>query len=209
MESTTLSEDVLRFFKALADANRLKILGLLASDEYTVEELAELLDLRPSTISHHLSRLSEAGLVSAQSSSYYNLYHLDRKALEETARQVLSKESLPALAAEVDLDAYDHKVIKDFSLPDGRLKTIPAQQKKLEAVLRYIGNEFEAGVSYSEKQVNEILAKFHEDTATLRRGLIGAGLLGRRSGGVEYWKPDREGALDLPPANMKDLLTGK
>ena len=55
-------EELLEFFKALADANRLKIVGLLAQDEYTVEEMAEILKLRPSTVSHHLTRLSKAGL---------------------------------------------------------------------------------------------------------------------------------------------------
>ena len=49
--------ELLEFFKALADANRLKIIGLLAQDEYTVEEMAEILTLRPSTVSHHLTRL--------------------------------------------------------------------------------------------------------------------------------------------------------
>jgi len=57
------SEELLNFFKALADANRLKIVGLLAQKPHTVEELAALLDIKPSTVSHHLARLSDAGLV--------------------------------------------------------------------------------------------------------------------------------------------------
>ena len=56
---------LLTFFKSLADANRLRIVGLLAHRPHTVEELAEVLALRPSTVSHHLSRLSAAELVSA------------------------------------------------------------------------------------------------------------------------------------------------
>ncbi len=35
------------FFKALLDINHLKIIGLLAQDEFTVEQLAEMLNLRP------------------------------------------------------------------------------------------------------------------------------------------------------------------
>ena len=73
--------ELLAFFKALADANRLKIIGLLAQDEYPVEQIAEMLDLRPSTVSHHLSKLSKAGLVSARSESYYNIYRLETKAV--------------------------------------------------------------------------------------------------------------------------------
>ena len=57
-----MSEELVNFFKAFADTNRLKIVGLLADKPYSVEELAELLNLKPSTISHHLARLTKAGL---------------------------------------------------------------------------------------------------------------------------------------------------
>ena len=181
------ADEVLKFFKALADANRLKILGLLAQEDLSVEQLAVILNLRPSTVSHHLSKLSEAGLVSAKAISYYNIYQFDNKALEAMAQRLLSKENLSAIAVDVDLDAYDRKVVSDYSLPDGQLKTIPAQRKKLEAILGYISQDFESGTRYNERQVNEILEKYHPDTATLRRELIGAGILARSSGGKEYW----------------------
>jgi predicted transcriptional regulator len=186
MDTQQTGEELLEFFKALADANRLKILGLLASQPYSVEQLAAILELRPSTVSHHLARLGKAGLVSARAESYYNIYRLEREALEAKAQRLLSKEILPAASAAMDLDAYDKKVISDFSFPDGRLKTIPAQRKKLEAILRHILREFEPGVHYSEKAVNEILGRYHEDTATLRRELVGYHLMERGRG--EYWR---------------------
>ena len=49
-----MSEELVTFFKALSDANRLKIIGLLAQQPYSVEELAALLNLKASTVSHHL-----------------------------------------------------------------------------------------------------------------------------------------------------------
>jgi DNA-binding transcriptional ArsR family regulator len=64
------NHEMLAFFKALADANRLKIVGLLAQRPYSGEELAALLGLKPSTISHHLSRLAQVGLVSARAEGY-------------------------------------------------------------------------------------------------------------------------------------------
>jgi DNA-binding HxlR family transcriptional regulator len=179
-------EQLLTFFKALADANRLKIVGLLSQRAYTVEELAALLNLRPPTISHHLKLLSEAGLVSARAESYYNLYQLESDVLERIARHLAAQDHLPSMAGEVDLQAYDRKVLRDVLLPDGRLKVIPAQRKKREVVLRHILNEFQPGVRYTENQVNEILARYHEDTATLRRELIACKLMGRAEG--EYWK---------------------
>jgi biotin operon repressor len=186
-----MSEELVTFFKALADTNRLKIVGLLAEKTYSVEELAALLNLKPSTVSHHLSKLSEAGLVQSRAESYYSVYQLDRQVLEEKSRTIFSNEELSTVAAEVDVDAYDAKVIKAFTKRDGSLKTIPAQQKKLEAILRYIVKSFDVEKRYSEKRVNEILSKYHADTATLRRELIGYGLMGREGGGGEYWRTDK------------------
>jgi predicted transcriptional regulator len=183
-----MSEELVTFFKALADSNRLKIVGLLAEKSYSVEELAALLKLKPSTVSHHLSKLAEAELVSSHAESYYSMYQLDKKMLEEKSRSMFSKNELSTVAAEVDVDAYDNKVIKDYSRRDGSLKTLPSQRKKLEAILRHVVKAFEVGERYSEKRVNEILSQYYEDTATLRRELIGYGLMKREGGGGEYWR---------------------
>jgi predicted transcriptional regulator len=183
-----MTEELLAFYKAMADANRLKIVGLLAGRSYSVEELAALLDLRPSTVSHHLSKLAEVGLVSAHTESYYSVYQLEEKALEERARRLLSRQDFNDAVAEMDVDSYDRKVIADYTRRDGSLKTIPAQRKKLEAVLRYVVRAFEPGKRYTEKKVNEMLARYHEDTASLRRELVGYGLMQREGGGGAYWR---------------------
>jgi predicted transcriptional regulator len=185
----THDEPLLTFFKALADANRLKIVGLLAQQPYSVEQLAAMLHLRPSTVSHHLSKLSEAGLVRGRTESYYNVYELESETLRSITQNLLSAEALPAAAATVDMNGYSRKILDDFLLPDGRLKSIPAQRKKLEAVLIHIARDIEPGVHYTEKQINEILSRYHEDTATLRRELIGYRLLARAGG--EYWKIEK------------------
>jgi len=187
MSEGKMSEELVAFFKALADTNRLKIVGLLAQQPYSVEQLAAILHLRPSTVSHHLSKLAEVELVSAKAESYYNVYQLEEETLQKT-RLMFSQEDLAAVVKDVDLDGYDRKVIEDYSLPDGRLKTIPSQRKKLEAVLRYVVKAFEPSVLYSEKQVNEILSRYHDDVATLRRELIGYGLMGREDDGGAYWR---------------------
>jgi hypothetical protein len=153
-----------------------------------VEELAALLKLKPSTVSHHLARLAEADLVTSRAESYYTVYQLDKKMLEEKSRSIFSQDELSSVAADVDTDAYDNKVIKDYSKRDGSLKTLPSQRKKLEAILRYIVKSFDVGKRYSEKRVNEILLRYHEDTATLRRELVGYGLMKREGGGGEYWR---------------------
>jgi hypothetical protein len=84
--------------------------------------------------------------------------------------------------------------LHDLLLPDGKLKVIPAQRKKREVVLKHILKEFQPGVRYNEKQVNDILANYHPDTATLRREMIAYKLMKRAEG--EYWRMDGESHLE-------------
>ena len=188
MENENAMQELLDFFKALADANRLKIAGLLAQEALTVEQLAEMLELHPSTVSHHLSRLTRAGLVSARADGYYSVYSFETKTLENMARRLLERETLPAVTAEVDVDAYDRKVLNTFLTPEGRIKSFPAQQKKYEAILRHVAKSFEPRQRYSEERVNEILSHLSDDYASLRRDLISLGYMAREGGGGEYWR---------------------
>ena len=189
MSENARSEELLDFFKALADANRLKIVGLLAQRPHTVEQLADSLDLGASTVSHHLSRLAKVGLVAARAEGYYAIYSLQTNVLEEMARRLLSKENLPGLA-DVGLDSFERKVLTAFTEADGRLKAFPAQEKKYLVLLRHVVKAFEPGVHYSEKQVNEILARFHQDTASLRRDLVDYHFMTREGGGRQYWREE-------------------
>jgi len=106
MGSFASPEGLLRTFKALADANRLRILGLLSQSAHTGEQLAALLGLGASTVSHHLARLKHAGLISASAEGYYSVYRLEPDSLEFVARLLTSPETLARLAAEADNQAY-------------------------------------------------------------------------------------------------------
>ena len=79
-------------------------------------------------------------------------------------------------------DAYDQKVMQSFFTQGGRLRTLPSQEKKFLAVLRYAAQLFKEGKTYLEKVVNEKLATLHEDTASLRRGLAEFKLMQRKNG---------------------------
>ena len=191
MDTPTQSDELLNFFKALADANRLKIIGLLAQQPYTVEQLAEMLGLSASTVSHHLSMLSRVELVSARSEQYYNVYSLNVGAIQSMAQRLLSRDSLPRLADGIDRTAYDRKVLEAFVRADGTIKSFPSQEKKFQVLLRYVLDAFEPGKRYSEKQVNAILLRYSKDTASLRRGLIEYKLMAREEGGGAYWRIDQ------------------
>jgi biotin operon repressor len=187
MSQNEILPELLSFFKALSDENRLKIIGLLAARPYPVEELAATLGLSVSTASHHLSRLAQAGLVSARVDGHYYYYSLDLEALRRRSQDILKDDTLPRLAENLSSDAYDKKVLSSFLDADGAIKAFPAQEKKLQVLLQYVLKAFEPGLHYSEKQVNQILARYNEDTAFLRRSLVEYKLMARQGGGGEYW----------------------
>jgi ArsR family transcriptional regulator, arsenate/arsenite/antimonite-responsive transcriptional repressor len=168
------------FFKALGHPVRLLILNLLKAKPRHGEELAAILNLNPATISHHLSILSEVGLLKQEKDQYYQVYSLVEPVLEKTLSEVVH---LPqkGLAVEVKEDAFRDKVLRAF-FQHGRLKQIPAQLKKRQVVLERIVQEFEPERDYSESEVNQILVDFNDDVASLRRGMIELGLMERSKG---------------------------
>ncbi|HEY9784365.1 MAG TPA: metalloregulator ArsR/SmtB family transcription factor [Candidatus Obscuribacterales bacterium] len=184
MASTHLSE-ILNFFKALSDESRLKIVGAVASCERSVDELAELLDLRAPTVSHHLGKLKEVGLVKMRQEGTTHLYQLNSNGLRSLCRQVLAVDTMEMIGEEVASDAWERRVLTNFFDGD-RLKEIPASRKKREVILKRLAGKFQTDRRYSEKEVNAILSRHHWDTATLRRELVGARLLHRQSG--NYWR---------------------
>jgi predicted transcriptional regulator len=183
--STSEFQILLQFFKVLADETRLKLLGLLATREQSVEELAAQLQLKTPTVSHHLARLKETGLVGMRSEGNTHLYRLDSEALHSMSKGLLSSEKMASLVDDIAGNAWERKVLKDFF--DGPLlKEIPASRKKRSVVLKWFATQFEYGVLYTEKQVNEIIQRHHEDASSIRRELIGEQLMQRENG--SYWR---------------------
>ena len=77
------------------------------------------------------------------------------------------------------------RVLRTF-VRDGRLVAIPASHGKRQAVLDLLAQEFEPGRRYSEREVNGILSRWHDDTAALRRYLVDDDYMTRDAG--VYWR---------------------
>jgi hypothetical protein len=184
---------LLAFFKAMANESRLRIVGLLAERERSVQELAALLELKEPTVSHHLAALKACGLVSARAEGVVRWHALRLETLTELNRSLLDPQGGVALAQEVApaADAWEAKVLASYVGPDGKLDAIPASRRKRLIVLKWLARQFETGRRYREAEVNEILQRRHWDCATLRRELIGYALMGREAG--VYWlRPEAE-----------------
>ena len=182
MSTPEISNEILDYFKAMVDVNRLRIAGMLGLTRMTAPQIVDRLNLPLREVVNHLGFLAHLGVV-RQEGEYYQL---DEAAIEALARRALAGARKTIKEEDLPEDEYDRKVIKDFSLPNGSFKSLPMQQKKFQAILRHVVNVFEPGQQYTEKQVNELLRKYNEDTASLRRGLVDSGLVQRQAG--MYWR---------------------
>ena len=80
--------NAVQLFKCLADATRLEIVCALSDGPKYVELLSQRLDRTPSTISFHLKKLEEAGLVEMHKEQYYAVYSLILFVLKEEQQKM-------------------------------------------------------------------------------------------------------------------------
>ena len=173
-------ENVLKLFKCLSDASRLRIIQSLNQGEMYTELLAERLQLTPSTVSFHMKKLEDAGLVLSRKEQYYTVYSLNRDILEKTIFDAAVSEPEQTDEQQKREEEYRRKVIKAF-FEYGKLRSIPVQRKKKLICYEQIATHFEPGKVYEEREVNEIILPIHEDYCTIRRDMISEGIF-RREG---------------------------
>jgi len=164
------------FFKCFSDQSRLDIINLLASGENYTELISDRLSLTPATVSFHLKKLEAAGIVESRREQFYIIYSLNKETLDKKISELV----LLAKPEKNDSD-FEKKVISAF-FKYGKLVSIPVQQKKREIVLREILKSFEQEREYTEKEVNLIIADFHDDFCALRRDMIDFKLMTRKNG---------------------------
>ena len=176
-----LPEIMLQFCKAMADESRLKIIGLLSTAEHSVQQLASILELKEPTVSHHLGMLKQLDLVRLRADGNFRWYRLNEEVLGQISRTVFSRDSIARLAISAGARDSERKILHNFV--DGeRLLEIPVSYKKRLVILKWLVGFFEPDISYTESQVNAILKLHHQDCATLRREMIGCGMMARDKG---------------------------
>lgn len=181
--------EILSFVKAMASADRLRIVGVLVRGRATQSEIAEQLHLPVRDVYDNLAFLVQVGVIHETD----GVYDLDEKAIETLARgQFEGKRPTYEIKEERPEDV--RKVLKNYLNADGTLKQIPPLGNKLLIILNFIVDAFAFDTNYTEKEVNTILRRFHLDTAALRRYLVDNGLMAREGDGSRYWRV-REEAL--------------
>lgn len=196
-------QDFLALLKALADEQRLTMLGLMNWQERTVKELAEFLSLSEATVSHHISKLRNAGLLNIRMAGTQHFYMVNDTRLSafkhyvaQIERPVVERQVTISDEAWIDaLEGWsekDKKVLRDYTFNE-KLTQIPAKDAKWIIILRWIASKFEIDVRYTEREINAVILEIHPDYATIRRNMIAYGFMERERGGVYYWRtPEKE-----------------
>ena len=85
-------------------------------------------------------------------------------------------------------------MLKNFIDSDGRLTAYPSKRKMKLYALIYLAGKFEPEVTYTEKEINDILNQWHTfcDPATLRRELYTHRFLDRNQNGTEYFMEEHQ-----------------
>jgi predicted transcriptional regulator len=169
---------LVQFFKALANESRLKLVGALAQQERSVEELASILDLKEPTVSHHLSKLKQLQLIHMRADGNTHYYRLDLNALEQMQKATLT--AAQVAQSDIDDDVWETKVLNTFVKGD-TIAEIPASRKKRWIILKWLVQKFEFDRLYPELEVNGIIKPIHWDTATLRREMVGYNMMQREN----------------------------
>lgn len=166
-------KEKLELLKLLADETRLEILNLLLKEDSYVEKIACELSRTPATICYHLKKMESAGMVNCSRSQFYIIYSLNRDLFDKPLLELIKDEG------PVDAEEKYRKAVLSNFFRHGRLMQIPTQQKKREIVLSEILKQFDPDRTYPEKEVNEIILRYHEDYCTIRREMIAFGMMTR------------------------------
>ena len=141
--------------------------GIIKNTEFfTTSELAEKLKMNVQVI----TRKVQAGEIKA-----YKIGK-DWRIPEQAVYQWLE-----ARSNDLTNKSKRQKVVSNF-VKGEHIENMPAKRSKRKYLLEYILAQFEPNKTYTEKQVNKIIARYHDDFCTVRREFIDEKMMDRVNG---------------------------
>ena len=171
----------------LTDESRLKLVGLLLLQAYSLEELASSLGIKVSPVARHLRKLQRLGLVEARPEKTGSLarYTLNMESFRLLITSWYTSQERVSPGDESTFEAWEREIIRRF-FAGTRLTTIPAGRKNLAIIVKWFAHLFEVDVCYQENEVNAIIQRHYYDYAFFKKDLVGRGFL-RRDHGI-FWR---------------------
>jgi len=177
-------ESALPILKLLANETRLRVIGLVAEQEHSAVSLARRLHVTEATMSHHLSKLTDAELVRRRVEGTSHFYRLNVAALQAMNKSLLEPAKLLRAPPSASSATPTARILRSF-VEDGRIRKLPEAHGKRQVVLKWVVDQIEDR-RYGEREISRILERYFDDYATLRRELINHRLMKREAG--VYWK---------------------
>jgi len=187
-----------RLLQALADPTRLRLVAALLEQPACVEDLAERLALSAPTISHHLGKLDQAGLLNRRREQYYTVCEARPGPLERSLRELVATAADQPEAGQARLVQQRQRILDTF-FEHGRLRQLPAQRKKRQVVLAAFAADFAPDRDYAEAEVNAVITRRFDDYCTVRRELVDDRLLSRTAAAGQPPRYRRTGDVDVGP----------
>lgn len=181
-DDDALSRRAFALLGVLAEPRRLRVFAAVVLGAVSESEIRARTGLSPDDVGRGLARLVAAGVVETSPEGLRVREDVLAAVVAEAHRAETKR--WPT-AAELGATREQAAVLGRF-LRKGRLESIPARAEKRARVLDFLAGHFRPGSTYSEAEVNSVLARFHPDTASLRRYMVDEGFLERREG--RYWR---------------------
>lgn len=166
---------LLELCKLLLDEDRLKILGQLAQQALSADELRAQLRIKERDLARHLQQLQSAALIKPQADGATEKFVLDVSTIYRHKKQLFASATPRAT------QSAPEKTLAAF-VKAGVITSLPLQQERLVVILSWLVERIPPGVDYDERAVNELLKGHGVDHVTLRRLLIDHGLMTRAAG---------------------------
>lgn len=174
----------LLILKALSDESRLSIFRLLLERDSYSEVIAERLNLAPSTVSFHLKKLTDAGLVTSFRDQYYTIYKANPQIADMSIKEFILNADIKSPV--LNEDKVREKSLKSF-FKYGKLVKIPSQKMKRLLVLEKVARSFQTSKAYTRQEALNILEELYPDPALLLKELLQSELL--KINEEKIWRP--------------------
>ncbi len=174
----TTPEQLAAFFSALASPVRIRIISILNLREACLEELSTMLERKPATIHHHLSKLTAIGLVSSEKRQYYRYYSLKRERWGQLHSWL--KQALQFNRQLEDYESDFRKSVFANAFREGRFGGFPPQQRDRELLQRFFIGHLQRERSYELEELSQVFSEYCDDIELILKPLQAAGLLRRQ-----------------------------
>lgn len=181
---------LVKFHKAIGDVTRIRMIALLKNGPLHGQAIAGKLGVTPPTITHHITKLRESGLIYERRDKNTIYFFLNEKALSQLATAILKIGEPDSVEEGNTEDKEKISILNRFFDKDGVLKQIPAQRKKRLIVLEHMLQGLKPAKKYTEQEINDYIKKFHNDFTTIRREFIANHYMYRENGIYELNPPE-------------------